>query len=131
MRASSYVPSIVMGMFIYVSFEPQLADEHSDASFKANFKYMWVHVRFPPHPTDHSEFYEQTEAMFGLEIFDSFTFEGGRLKASLHFDVDSVTQKVVSEHQDCFGGDISGECYCTYKGLDIPVTIDIDLSVDG
>ncbi|WAS91410.1 hypothetical protein [Nannocystis punicea] len=117
-------------LVIYLSFEPQLADEHSDASFKANFDYLWAEVRFPPDPSDHSEFYEQTDAMHGLEIFDSFTFEDGRLKASLHLDVDSIVQRIASDHPECISGDISGECSCTYTGLDIPVTIDIDLTVD-
>ncbi|MBZ5715853.1 hypothetical protein [Nannocystis pusilla] len=115
-------------LVIYLSFDPQL--ERSDASFKANFKYLWAQVEFPPDPTDHSHFYEQTEDLSGLEIFDSFAFADGRLKASLQLDVDRVWQRVASNHPECVAGDIAGQCSCTYTGLAIPVTIDIDLAVE-
>lgn len=118
-------------LFIYLSFKPEVAEEHSDASFKANFDYFWTNVYFRPDPTDHSEFYRQIEAMDGLAAFESFKFEDGRLKARFTIDVDMVWQRVESKDPDCLSGDISGQCACRYEGFNkIPVTVDLDLSVD-
>jgi hypothetical protein len=116
---------------IYLSFDPALAQSGiDDSSIHDRFSYLWAQVDFPDAPTDHSNFDYQTESKRGVDAaFESLSFANGRLKATIHDRTKRVEQHVVSDEAGCRSGDVGGECFCDYQGFDIPVVIDLDLSV--
>lgn len=125
------------GLDTIVGFTDTLGDARDDAALLAHFAGLSFTVTFPAEvvretplgsPLNHdSARIEITDTA----QFESFAFESGRLRATWSGEVNDITYFVHSDAEQCVRGDIAGQCSCHYGGAAIPVTIELDLSIDG
>ena len=52
------------------------------------------------------------------------------LHVKLSFTVKDPYAWIQSQDAACIAGDVGGMCICTYDGVDIPGSIDVDLPAD-
>ncbi len=117
-------------LYLYLSFDPQLVGDLTPAGFESSFEYLWLNVYFPQEQSEEGVFYTQVSARRGIETFESFKYEDGRLKAVFSVEFKSLRQEVQSDDDACFAGDIQGWCGCNYAIGPRVVTFDIDLPVE-
>ena len=124
---------------VNVFFDEALGDDRSDAALLANFVKLTVPVDFPrdlvadPPEGEGLDQFSGRLTITDRTQFESLAFESGRLRATWRGDLEQVTQLVYnSDDELCIrDGDIAGQCECFYRDLAVPVTLTLDLSIDG
>lgn len=88
------------------------------------FQFIKLNFYFLPKPTENSWFHHDTEEITDGAIFNRLEYKDGRLKGSLTYEVNEITQTVVGNPLvNCI------ECYCSYKGFSFPISVEFDFMV--
>jgi len=66
----------------------------------------------------------------GVASFDLFELSRSMLHVKVSFTVKDPYAWIQSQDAACVAGDVGGMCICTYDGVDIPGSIDVDLPAD-
>ena len=71
------------------------------------------------------------ESRSGVAAFDTFALTNGNLHVKVTFTIQTPSSTIPqSQSPLCNEGDVSGMCSCTYDGVDVPGSIDVDLPVE-
>jgi hypothetical protein len=69
-------------------------------------------------------YYDQRTDISG---FDAFELVGGKLHVKLTFTIQNPYSTINSRDPSCSTGDQVGLCFCTYGGVQVPASIDVNL----
>ena len=70
------------------------------------------------------------EQKTGVSAFDTFALADGHLHVKVSYTIQTPSSQIRSQSSLCNEGDVSGICFCTYDGVDVPGSIDVDLPVE-